>query len=111
MAETIKKPAKEFKVTPAQIKQWKQRHGEVFELSVKTDTGVKLAYFKRPAIATMTLAGQAYDTDAMKAATILFNDCQLAVDPQILEEDAARFSAYTQVGNLFKFYESEIKKI
>ena len=101
------------KATAAQIKQWKARHKEIFEIEVPLDDkGNKAtAYFKKPDLTLIGAASKFSDSDPIKTGNILFEGCWVGGDETIKENDEARLSAMQTLGQLFKVRQATLKKL
>lgn len=103
-----------MKATPAQIKKWKQDHGEVHQIDVPLDDeGKKIAtgYFKKPNLEIMSAAAKYAESDPVKSGSVLFENCWLDGDQQLKNNDEAKLSAIAQLGQLFKVRAASIKKL
>lgn len=99
-------------VSQAQLKQWKNRWGEVTQISVKTDDGRTLyGYFKKPDLETIAASTRFIDTDPVKGGVIVMENCWLGGDEAIKTDDEAKFSVILRVNKLFKVLETEVKKM
>jgi len=101
------------KVTEAQIKQWKDRHEDVFQVDVPLDDkgNVGVGYFKKPTLQIMGPVQKFMESAPLKALTILFNGCWLGGDDELKDSEEAQISASKQIVALFKVREAKIKKL
>jgi hypothetical protein len=98
-------------VSEAQIKQWKARWGEVFEITTNTDEGKVASYFKKPNLDCISAASKFATEDPIKSGNILFENCKLWLNPAIEGDDEAKMGIIQALGQLFKVKEAEIKKL
>jgi len=97
-------------VSYEQLATWKEET-EVHLVAVKTESGVVNGYFKKPNLQVIGAASKYATTDPVKSGLILFESCWLAGDPEMREVDEIKMSAIGKLGDLFKVYEAEVKKL
>lgn len=102
-----------MEITQAQIKSWKKKWGEVFQIDVPTDDegNIAIGYFKKPNLETISAAEQFVESEPIKAGNIMFNNCWLGGDDQVKENDECRISAIKVIGSLFKVRTATLKKL
>lgn len=103
------------KVTAAQIKQWKSKYGDVYQIDTPLDDEKKeiaTAYFRKPDLKVIGAAQKFAESEPLKAGQIMYTNCFLGGDKEIFEHnDEAKLSAIQQLGQLFKVRQSDIKKL
>jgi hypothetical protein len=97
-------------VSDEQLAIWKEE-SEVHLVSVKTESGTVSGYFKKPNLQVIGAASKYAATDPVRSGLILFESCWLAGDPEMREVDEIKMSAIGKLGELFKVYEAEVKKL
>lgn len=101
-------------ITDAQIKKWKQQHGEhnVYQVDVTTeDNEVLFGFFKKPDLDVLAAAEAHAASDHIKKAVFYFDNCWLGGDPRIQEEGDLKLGAANQVVRLFRVPVVTIKKL
>jgi hypothetical protein len=100
-------------ITEVQLKQWKTRWGDVYQISVKLDTEGSTAtgYFKKPTLETIAAAGRVMDNDPIRAGQVVFENCWLGGDETMKNSDEAKLAAIREVNKLFRILETEVKKM
>lgn len=93
--------------TPGQIEAWKQKHGDVFAVTV----GNSVCYLKRPTRKAISYASVAGKNDPLKFNEVLLNDCWLGGDDRIKSDDTMFISASAKVAELIEVKEAELKKL
>ncbi len=93
--------------TPEQIEAWKQKHGDVFAVTV----GNSVCYLKRPTRKAISYASVAGKNDPLKFNEVLLNDCWLGGDDRIKSDDTMFISASAKVAELIEVKEAELKKL
>lgn len=96
-----------MKATPEQIKEWKQKHGEIFALTVEGKT----AYLKTPDRKTLSYAMTFAQTDPLKFAESILNNCWIDGDEEIRTNDILFLSVASQLNNLVELKEAELVKL
>lgn len=104
-----------MEITAAQIKQWKAKYGELYQITTPLDdTGKKTAtgIFRKPDLKIIAAASSHFDAEPLKAGEIIFKNCWVGGDEEIYAtNDEAKMSVMAQLGNLFKVRTSSLKKI
>jgi hypothetical protein len=95
-----------------QIKEWKNRYGEVHLIEVPTDDVEPLkGYFKKPNLDTLSASAKIADSDPVRAGMVMFENCWLGGDDAIKTNDEAKLSCIKALGTLIKIREASIKKL
>jgi len=94
-------------VTDEQIKEWKRKHGDVFQVEVDG----RVAYLKKPDRKTLSAASVLGSKDPLKYNEIMLNNCWLAGDEDIKTDDALFLGASSVLAELIEIKEAEIKKL
>lgn len=96
-----------MKATQEQIQEWKQKYGEVTALKVDGKT----AYLKMPDRKTLSYAMTFAQTDPLKFAEAILNNCWLEGDEEIRTNDVLFLSVASQLNNLVELKEAELVKL
>lgn len=102
------------KITAAQIKQWKQKYGEVHQMDVPVDDegkDVAVGYFRKPSMETIQAVAKVGNSDPVKGGLVLFNHCWLGGDERFNTDDELKISAMKPLGALFRVRQASIKKL
>jgi hypothetical protein len=72
--------------TEEQIREWKERHGEVYEIrgEVEDGGGDQVFYFRKPGWADLSRFAREVTRDLLKAANNLVYGCLLHPAPEVL---------------------------
>ncbi len=97
------------KVTPSQIKKWKEDYGDVFMISVEDVAG----YVRKPDRKVLDHALTASDGGkrAMKFNETILRDIWLGGDKKLLDDDEYFFAVSEQLDELVKSKKAELKKL
>lgn len=95
------------KTMEEQIKEWKNKYGSVFELSVDG----RRAYLRKPDRKTLSYASTAGQTDPLKFNEVLLKGCWLGGDEEIRTDDELFLAASAKLGELIQVKEAELKKL
>ncbi len=95
------------KVTKEQIKEWKDKHGDVWKLVV----GDKEAYIRTPTRKEISASSTMALNDPVKSNEFLLKACWLAGDNEIKEVDSYFFGAMSQLEQIVEVKEAVIKKL
>ncbi len=95
-----------MKITKEQINNWKQQHGEVFEVAVDGKKG----YLKKPDRKTLSYAMTNAQTNPLGFAEVVLENCWLGGDEDIKTNDGLFFAAAGQIDKLIEIKEAELKK-
>ncbi len=101
------------KLTDAEIETLKKVHGEVNEISVAVnddETEIAYCYIKKPTRNVLELVFGLINTNPYKAAILMLQNCWLAGDNRIKEDDDVTVSAIGPVLGRIKIRHGEIKK-
>lgn len=90
-----------------QIREWKNKYGSVFELSVDG----RRAYLRKPDRKTLSYASTAGQTDPLKFNEVLLKGCWLGGDEEIRTDDELFLAASAKLGELIQVKEAELKKL
>ncbi len=98
-----------FTYTEEQLKSWKEKYGEIFEISCED----KKAVFHKPSRKDISfaLAGSNQMKDSVKYVEIMMRQCWIDGDMEFQEDDAYFFAAVPILGALGETKEAEIKKL
>lgn len=94
-------------ITKEQIEGWKQKHGDVFCVTV----GEKTAYLKKPDRKTLSAAAVLGKSDPIKYNEVMLNNCWLGGDEEIKADDALFLGVSSKLSELIEIKEAEIKKL
>lgn len=94
-----------MKVTKAQIEEWKQAHGSIYEL----EANGKTAYVKDPTsdLRVMKSFVSAREDDPIKGVDVILNNCWLGGDEEIKSEDH-KMGLLDQLGQLIDIPDFDI---
>lgn len=104
-------------ISEAQLKQWKNEHGEdnihVVEVPRIDDegTGNYEGIFRKPDMSIISAASKYAESDPIKAGEILYENCKLKVDPEMDAKPEIKASTFAQLMKMFKVREAKIKKL
>ena len=98
-----------FTYTEDQLKSWKEKYGEVFEISCDD----KRAIVRKPSRKDLSfaLAGSNQGKDSVKYVEILLKQCWVAGDMEFQTDDDYFFAAVPTLDALSEIKEAEIKKL
>ena len=94
-------------VTPEQIQEWKNQHGDIFQLDVEGHT----CYLKKPSRKVISMATTIGQTDPIKFSEIMLNNCWLGGDEIIRTDDELFLSVSAKLAELISIKEAELKKL
>jgi len=99
--------------TDAQVKQWKQRWGEVhqFDVTIDDDGNTVTGYFRKPNLEVIGASISKGENDPIGSGNVLFENCWLGGDDRIKSDDEARLSCALRLNRLFKLRAVEVKKL
>lgn len=100
-------------ITQEQLDAWKNQYGsenikhiKVFEKAGEKEH-FKSLVVRKPDLDVITKASK-FSTELLKAGLIIYNECKLAVDPEIEANPEMKAAALIQLSNLFKIHESDV---
>lgn len=98
-----------FTYTQEQLKGWKEKYGEVFELTCED----KKAVLHKPTRKDLSyaMAGSSQAQDSVKFAEVLLKQCWIDGDEEFQTNDLYFFSAVPVLGALSETKEAELKKL
>lgn len=94
-----------MKFTKEQIKEWKARHGELFEITVED----KSCILHRPTRKDLSYASAV--KDPIKMSEVMLNALWVAGDEEIKEDDSLFLAAIQKMQEILEVKEAEIKKL
>lgn len=94
-----------MKFTKEQIKEWKARHGELFEITVED----KSCILHRPTRKDLSYASAV--KDPIKMSEVMLNALWVAGDEEIKEDDSLFLAAIQKMQDILEVKEAEIKKL
>lgn len=94
-----------MKFTKEQIKEWKAKHGELFEITVED----KSCILHRPTRKDLSYASAV--KDPIKMSEVMLNALWLAGDEEIKEDDSLFLAAIQKMQEILEVKEAEIKKL
>ena len=95
------------KVTTQQITEWKQKHGEIFKITVDG----KEAYLRKPDRKILSYVTSMASNEPLKFNEILLNNCWLGGDTEIKTDDTLFLSASAKLGQLIEIKSAELVKL
>lgn len=99
-----------------QVDEWKRLFKGVSLITVvKTDEKGEekkyFGYFRRPDLKILSAAGTFADSDPIKSGEVMFANCKLKCDPEMIEDDEIRMSTIIKLNGIFKIHEAEVKNL
>lgn len=94
-----------MKFTKEQVKEWKARHGELFEITVED----KSCILHRPTRKDLSYASAV--KDPVKMSEVMLNALWVAGDEEIKEDDSLFLAAIQKMQDILEVKEAEIKKL
>lgn len=95
------------KFKPEELEQFKKEHGELSAIKV----GDKLGLFKKPDRKTIGAAAAHINTDPIEYVAIIAENCFVAGDRELLEEDDYFLSLMPMMNDLVQMKEAELVKL
>ena len=92
-------------ITKEMVAAWKEKFGanKIALISVQKDENTTLhAFVRHPDIKILSAAGSVVDKDPIKSGIILFENCWLAGDDEIRNDDELKMGVITEINALFK---------
>ncbi|MCD8177311.1 MAG: hypothetical protein LUE98_07765 [Tannerellaceae bacterium] len=93
--------------TPEQIKEWKEKHSDIFAVTV----AAHVCYLKKPTRKDLSYASTAGKTDPLKFNEVILRNCWLGGSEEIRTEDNLFMGACGVLDKLIEIEEAEIKKL
>lgn len=94
-----------MKFTKEQIKEWKAKHGELFEITVED----KNCILHRPTRKDLSYASAV--KDPIKMSEVMLNALWVDGDEEIKEDDSLFLAAIQKMQEILEVKEAEIKKL
>lgn len=94
-----------MKVTKEQIKEWKEKHGELFQITV----GDKSCILRKPNRKDLSYASVV--KDPIKMSEVLLNNLWVAGDEDIKTDDTLFMAVVNKMDEVLKVKEAEVKKL
>ena len=94
-----------MKFTKEQIKEWKAKHGELFEITVED----KSCILHHPTRKDLSYASAV--KDPVKMSEVMLNALWVAGDEEIKEDDSLFLAAIQKMQDILEVKEAEIKKL
>jgi hypothetical protein len=94
-----------MKFTKEQIKEWKAKHGELFEITVED----KSCILHRPTRKDLSYASAV--KDPIRMSEVMLNALWVAGDEEIKEDDSLFLAAIQKMQEILEVKEAEIKKL
>lgn len=98
-----------FTYTIAQLESWKEKYGEIFEITCED----KKAVLHKPTRKDLSfaMAGSNQGNDSVKFSEILLKQCWVDGDMEFQNDDEYFFAAVPVMGALSETKEAELKKL
>lgn len=93
--------------TPEQIAEWKNKHKEVFGISVDGH----VAYLKKPDRKALSYASGVGAKDPIKFNEIILENCWLGGSEEIKTDDSLFLGVSGKISELIEVKEAELKKL
>jgi hypothetical protein len=100
----MKKTSLIGEVTPAQIQEWKDKHGQIFGIIVDGH----ICYLKKPDRKILGFASVAGKTDPMKFNEAMLNNCFIGGSEAIKTDDDLFLAASSKLSDLIQVKEAEL---
>lgn len=94
-----------MKVTKEQIKEWKEKHGELFQITVED----KSCILRKPNRKDLSYASVV--KDPIKMSEVLLNNLWVAGDEDIKTDDTLFMAVVNKMDEVLKVKEAEVKKL
>lgn len=94
-----------MKYTAEQVQEWKQKHGDLFEISVEE----KSCILHRPTRKDLSFVSVV--KDPIKMSETMLNQLWVAGDEEIKTDDALFLAAIQKMQDVLEVKEAEIKKL
>lgn len=94
-----------MKYTAEQVQEWKQKHGDLFEISVEE----KSCILHRPTRKDLSFVSVV--KDPIKMSEVMLNQLWVAGDEEIKTDDALFLAAIQKMQDVLEVKEAEIKKL
>lgn len=95
------------KVSPAQITEWKKKHGDVFQYKVDGKAG----YLKRPDRRILAYATSLAEGNPLKFNEALLENCWLGGDEEIKTKDSYFMGISAKLDALIQIEHGELEKL
>jgi hypothetical protein len=96
-----------FTATKEQIAEWKEKHGDIFRITVED----KSCYLKKPNRKTLGYAATAAKENPLKFNEVILRDCWLAGDEEIRTDDELFLSASSKIEKIIETKHAELEKL
>lgn len=95
------------------IKIWKEKYGKdsIFEITVKKNDENITGYFRKPTLEIISASAKVGQVDELKGGMVMFENCWLDGDSRLQEDDELKVSCLSQLGELFKVFQADVKKL
>lgn len=94
-----------MKVTKEQIEEWKEKHGELFQITVED----KSCILRKPNRKDLSYASVV--KDPIKMSEVLLNNLWVAGDEDIKKDDTLFMAVVNKMDEVLKVKEAEVKKL
>lgn len=94
-----------MKVTKEQIKEWKEKYGELFQITVED----KSCILRKPNRKDLSYASVV--KDPIKMSEVLLNNLWVAGDEDIKTDDTLFMAVVNKMDEVLKVKEAEVKKL
>lgn len=102
------KVGEDNKPTAAQIKAWKDEHGEIHRIKIEDH----IAIVRKPKLRDLKLAQMAGKQKSdIDVAESLYNNCLLFEDDKIRKDDTNYMAAIVKMGEIIEIKEAELEKL
>ncbi|MGI6718980.1 MAG: hypothetical protein ACOX4D_07615 [Bacteroidales bacterium] len=94
-------------VSDEQIQTWKSMHGKIYAIEVDDS----ICYLKRPDRKTLSAAAAIGQSDPIKFAEIMLDNCWLGGDPEIKTDDVKFLGASSKLDSLVQVAAANLKEL
>lgn len=95
------------KVTDEQIQIWKNKHGKIYAIEVDGS----VCYLKRPDRKTLSAAAAIGQSDPIKFAEIMLENCWLGGDSEIKTDDVKFLGVSSKLDSLVQVASARLKEL
>lgn len=96
-----------YNPTEKEIKELKEKHGQIFKLTVED----KCCILKAPDRKTLGYAGTSGAKNPLKFNEVILTQCFVAGDTEIRDDDSYFIGAGKQIQNIIEVRESSLEKL
>lgn len=95
-------------VTPEEVKRLIAKHGTLYPITVSKDGKTYVGLFKKPTLVIISAAMPHVESDPLKAGETIYNNCKVAIDPEIDQDDELKVGVMGACGRLFQVAQAQV---